>query len=105
MKFTINLQIPLNLNGMLPMPLPRLDRRQSHPVERISTIKIVVKASGRRLSDLPKNLSEVLLEAKVSNKKDVINRRKDKLRVLLDKLPTGFRARLIVFAEGKLYYL
>ena len=50
-------------------------------------------------------LSEVLLEAKVSNKKDVINRRKDKLRVLLDKPLTGFRALLIVYAEGKPQYL
>jgi hypothetical protein len=58
-EFIINLQMPLNLNGMLPMPLPRLDQRQSHPVEPISTIKIVVKANGRRPSDQPRNLSEV----------------------------------------------
>jgi hypothetical protein len=78
------------------MQLPNLVQPPLLPVEHISTTKIVVKASGKRPLDPPKSLSEVSLEVKVSNRRDVISLKKDKLRVLLDRLPIGSKGRLIV---------
>jgi hypothetical protein len=66
-----------------------------------STTKIVVKVNGRRLLDLPRNLSEVLLEVKIFNRVDVINPMRDKLKVLLDKRQIGSMDLLIVFVERK----
>ena len=90
----------LNLNGMPLMQLPNLVQLPLLPVEHISTTKIVVKVSGKRPLDPPKSLSEVSLEAKVFNRRDVISLKKDKLRVLLDKLPIGSKDLLIVCVAG-----
>ena len=85
---------------MPPMQLPNLVPLPLLPVEHISTTKIVGKVNGKRPLDLPRSLSEVSLEAKVSNRRDVISLKKDKLRVLLDKLPIGSKDLLIVCAAG-----
>ena len=71
------------------MLLSRLGQLLLLPAEPISTIKIVVKVSGKRPLDLPRSLSEVSLEAKTSNRRDAISLKRDRLRALLDKLPTG----------------
>jgi hypothetical protein len=62
-------------------------------------MKIVVKVNGRRLLDLPRNLSEVLLEVKTFNRVDVINPMRDKLKVPLDKQQIGSTDLLIVSVE------
>jgi len=71
------------------MLLSRLGQLLLLPAEPISTIKIVVKVSGKRPLDLPRSLSEVSLEVKTSNRRDAISLKRDRLRVLWDKLPTG----------------
>ena len=85
------------------MLLSRLGQLLLLPAEPISTIKIVVKVSGKRPLDLPRSLSEVSLEAKTSNRRDAISLKRDRLRALLDKLPTGSKDLSIVCVAGTLF--
>lgn len=68
-----------------------------------STTKIAVKVNGRKSLGPPKKPSEVFWEIKNFNKVVVISLKKDKLRLLLVRLPTGFKDLLIVCGEGRIF--
>jgi len=85
------------------MLLSRLGQLLLPPAGPISTIKIVVKGNGKRPLDLPRSPSEVSLEARTSSRRDAISLKRDRLRVLLDKLPTGSKDLSIVCAAGMLF--
>jgi len=82
------------------MPRPVLVLLLQRPVAYTSTTKIVVKVNGKKPLGRPKNPLGVSLEVKNFNYLVVISLKKDKRKVQLVKLLSGFKERLIVYAEG-----
>jgi len=86
---------------MLLMLLQSLALLPSPLMEQLTlTIKIVVKVNGKRRLVLPRKALEVSLGVRISNRRDGINRMKDKRRAPSVKPLIGSKVLWIDFVEG-----